>query len=155
MVYEVNLWPFRRDGNFTLRNAFFSTAKITKNAKKDKYKYSGYGIGFENHETFSLSNGSEKNVIFFEADLNSSVHVYNRKKDILILGKVPTDGLDDTTLIAEKEYSINFTEQNKKICLSLHYNGANSCILVNGVEIHKFKTKDFEIKATPLCLGNI
>ena len=43
----------------------------------------------------------------------------------------------------------------KKFCLSLHYNGANSYLLVNGTEIYKFKAKDSEIVASPLCLGNI
>ena len=52
-------------------------------------------------------------------------------------------------------YSINFTELNKKLCLSLHYNGANSYLFVNGKEIHKFKAKDSEIVATLLCLGSI
>ena len=52
-------------------------------------------------------------------------------------------------------YSINFTEQNKNFCLSLNYNGANSCLFVNGKEIHIFKAKDSEIVAIPLCLGNI
>ena len=52
-------------------------------------------------------------------------------------------------------YLINFTENKKRICLSLHYNGANSYSFVNGTEIHKFKTKDPEIVASPLCLGNI
>ena len=52
-------------------------------------------------------------------------------------------------------YSINFTENNKKLCLNLHYNGANSYLFVNGAEIYKFKAKDSEIVATPLCLGNI
>ena len=56
---------------------------------------------------------------------------------------------------AEKMYSINFTKHNKKFCLSLHCNGANSCLFVNGEEIHKFKAKDSEIVATPLCLGEI
>ena len=42
-----------------------------------------------------------------------------------------------------------------KNCLGLHYNGANSYLLVNGTEIHKFKTKDSETVATPLCLENI
>ena len=53
-------------------------------------------------------------------DMTSSVHVDNMKKDILILGEGPTQGLDDTTLTSEKRYSISFTENNKKICLSLH-----------------------------------
>ena len=52
-------------------------------------------------------------------------------------------------------YLINFTENNKKFCLSLHYNGANNYLFVNGIEIIRFKTKDSEIVATPLCLGNI
>ena len=52
-------------------------------------------------------------------------------------------------------YSINFTVTRKKLCLSLHYNGANSYLFVNGREIIKFKVKDSEIVATPLSLGNI
>ena len=87
--------------------------------------------------------------------MSSSVHVDNKKKYILILGEGPTQGLDGTTLTAEKKYSINFNENNKKFCLSLHYNGANSNLFVNGTEIIEFKAKDSEIVATPLCLGNI
>ena len=52
-------------------------------------------------------------------------------------------------------YSINFTVTEKKFCLSLHYNGANSYLFVNGTEIIKFKAKDFEIVTSPLYLGNI
>ena len=52
-------------------------------------------------------------------------------------------------------YSINFTVTKKKFCLSLHYNGANSYLFVNGTEIYKFKAKDSKIVADPLCLGNI
>ena len=52
-------------------------------------------------------------------------------------------------------YSINFTENNKKFCLSLHYNEANSYLFVNGTEIIRFKAKYSEMVAYPLCLGNI
>ena len=52
-------------------------------------------------------------------------------------------------------HSINFTVTKKKFCLSLHYNGADSYLFVNGTEIYKFKVKDSEIVATPLCLGNV
>ena len=55
----------------------------------------------------------------------------------------------------KKLHSINFTKTNTKFCLSLHYNEANSYLFVNGIGIHKFKGKDYEIVATPLCLGNI
>ena len=52
-------------------------------------------------------------------------------------------------------YSINFTVTKKKFCLSLHYNGTNSYLFVNGMEIIKFKAKDSEIVLSPLCLGNV
>ena len=52
-------------------------------------------------------------------------------------------------------YHINFTVTKKKFCLSLHYNGANSYLFVNGTKMCKFKAKDSEIVASPLCLGNI
>ena len=85
--------------------------------------------------------------------MSSSVYVDNKKKDILILGKGPPQALEHT-LTTEKMNSINFTVTKKK-CLSLHYNGANSYLFVNCTEIYKFKAKDSEIVATPLCLGNI
>ena len=72
----------------------------------------------------------------------------------MILGKGPTQGLEHT-LTAGKMYSINFTVSKNKFCLSLHFNGANSYLFVNSKEIYKFKAKDSEIVATPLCLGNI
>lgn len=75
--------------------------------------------------------------------MSSSLHINNsNKKDIFILGKSPTYGFDDVTLTAEKRYAINFTEQQKQFCLSLHYNGLNSYIFVNGIEIYKFKAKE-------------
>ena len=52
-------------------------------------------------------------------------------------------------------YSINFTLTKKKFRLSMHCNETNSYLFVNGIEIIKFKAKDSEIVATPLCLGNI
>ena len=86
--------------------------------------------------------------------MGSSPHIANKKNYILILGKVYAQGLEHT-LTAEKVYSVNFTENNKTFCLSLHYNRANSCLFVNGTEIIKFRAKDSEIVATTLCLGNI
>ena len=77
-----------------------------------------------------------------------------RKKDILILGEGPTQGLEHM-LTAEKMYSINFKVTKTKIFLSLNYNGANSYLFVNGTEIYKFKAKDSEILVGPICLGNI
>ena len=55
----------------------------------------------------------------------SCIHVDNKKKDILILGRRPTQGLGEHSLTAEKMHSINFTLTKKNFFLSLHYNGAN------------------------------
>ena len=52
-------------------------------------------------------------------------------------------------------YSTKFTKENKKFCLTLHYNGANSCLFVNDTEVIKFKAKDSEIIAYPLSLETI
>ena len=83
--------------------------------------------------------------------MSSSTHIDNKKKDILVLGMGPTQGLEHT-LTAEKMYSINFTAANIKFCLSLHYNGTNSYLFVNGTDIYKFKEKDSEVASSLLCL---
>ena len=65
------------------------------------------------------------------------------------------DGLDDTKLNAEKQYFINFAEQQEKPFLSLHHNGLNSYIFVNGIEICEFTPEESEINAASVCLGNV
>ena len=87
--------------------------------------------------------------------MSSSDHVDNMEKDILIPGKGPTQGLGEHSLTEEKMYSVSFTDHREKCCLNLHYNGGNRYLFVNGTETIKFKTKDSEIAATPLCRGNI
>ena len=108
----------------------------------------------ENDFFLHPSGGTSRNVIIFGLGMSSSTKIDNRKKDILLLVKAPTEGLKHT-LSAEKMYSIYFTEKNKKFCLSFHYNKENSYLFVNGTEIHKIKSKDSKILANFLCLGNI
>ena len=84
----------------------------------------------------------------------SSADIDNKKKDILVLEKGPTQGLEHI-LTAEKMYSMNFTLTKKNVCLSLHYNEANSYLFSNDTEIYKFKAKDSEILVGLICLGNI
>ena len=83
--------------------------------------------------------------------MSLSVHVDNKKKDILILGKGPTKGLDDTTITAEIKYHISFTQSGIRFVLSLHYNGSNSFLFVNTTQIYKSKAENSEIKDRPLC----
>ena len=139
----------------TLKNCLFKAVTLTKNVEIEKYKYSGYGTRFDRRSTFSFPGGEfGQNVLIFGVDMSSSIHIDNEKKDILILGRGPTQGLE-ITLTAEKMYSINFTVTTKKFCLNLHYNGGNSYLFVNDTEIYKFKAKDSEISSSQLCLGNI
>ena len=92
----------------------------------DKHGYSGYGIGFDIRSSFLSPGGVGfgQNIIIFGVDMSSSAHIDN-KKDILILGKGPTQRLEHT-LTAKKMYSINFTVTKRKFSLRLHYNGTNS-----------------------------
>ena len=139
----------------TLKNCLYGAVTLTKNADIDKYGCSGYGIGFDRRGSLSFpSGGFGQNVLIFGVDMSFSTRSDNKKKDMLVLGIGRREGLEHT-LTVEKMYSINFTVIRKKFCLSLHYNGANSYLFVNGIEIYKFKAKDSEIVATPLCLGNI
>ena len=64
-------------------------------------------------------------------------------------------GLDGTPLIEKKEYTVIFSEQQKNFFQSLHYNGMNSYLFVNGVKIYKLKAKDSEMNAAPLFLSNV
>ena len=64
--------------------------KLLKNADIDKYKYSGHGAEFDRCGTFAIANGFGKNTITFGVDMNSSVHVHKKKKDVLIFGESPT-----------------------------------------------------------------
>ena len=90
------------------------------------------------------SGGVGQNILIFGIDMSSSANIDNKKKDILALGKGPIQGLEHT-LTAEKMYSINFAVTKKKLCLYFHYNGANSYLFVNGIEIYKCKAKDSRI----------
>ena len=70
---------------------------MTKNADIDKRKYSGHGIGFDRYGSFSSPViGLGRNVIIFGVDMSSSTKIDNREKDILILDKGPTQGLEHT-----------------------------------------------------------
>ena len=96
IVYEIS-----KDINIndypTLESCLFGAVTLTKNADINKYKYSRYGTGFDRHGSFSFpGSGFRQNFIIFGVDLCSSTKIDNRTKDILILGKDPTQGLEHT-----------------------------------------------------------
>ena len=105
---------------------------------------------------FSFGNSlSAKNVIIFGCDMSFSSHANNRASNIYVLGKDFIQGINGTPIYAKKLCKTDFTQQDKKFVLPLHYNGDDSYLFINGVQQLRFKTKYSEIKRVLLCLGNI
>ena len=85
-----------RGSTLTVKHCLFGRVTLTKNADIDKCKYSGYGIEFDRRSSFSFSGGGYgQNIIIFGVDMYSSIHIDNKGKDILILGKGPMQGLGE------------------------------------------------------------
>ena len=157
IVYLIDPISNFRNTDYTVQNALFGGVKITKNATDtSKHKYERYGICFDEGGTFSKSGiNNGRNVLIFGVHENSSVHANNKANNIYVMGDLFVQGINDTTLYAEKIYSQNFTAANKKFVLSLHYNRDDSYLFVNGKQELKFKAKDDQIVKEILCLGNI
>ena len=142
--------------DFTVQNGLFGAVKITKNANTSHYKYEGYGICFDGESSFSFGNRIDaKNAIIFGVKNSKSSHSTNKTQNIYVLGKDFVQGINNTTIYAKKIYKTNFTEQNKKIVLSLHYNGDNCYLFVNGSQELKFKSSVNYLDRNLLCVGNI
>ena len=77
-----------------LENCLFGAVKLTRHVDVDLYKYLGCGIGFDRKGSYSIGNEAGRNVIIFGVDMSLSPHIDNEKKDILILVKGPTQGLE-------------------------------------------------------------
>ena len=106
IVYELGA-STTNDNDPTLKNCLFGAVTLTKNADIVKYGYSGYGIGFYRRSSFSFPGGGfGQTLLNFGADMSSSEHIDNKKKDILVVGKGPTQGLEHT-LTAEKIYILD------------------------------------------------
>ena len=114
IVYELG--ASSSDNNDpTLKNCLFGAVTLTKNADIDKYGYSGYGIGFDRKSSFSFPGGGfGQIVLIFGVDMSFSAHTDNEIRDMLVLGKEPTQYLEHTRT-AEKMYLINFTVTKKEI----------------------------------------
>ena len=79
-----------------MQSALSGAVKLTKNTDIDKHKYFGYGIGFDGTGFYSHPTGETgRNVIVFGLDMSSSTKIHHKGKDILILGKVSTQGLGE------------------------------------------------------------
>ena len=163
-VYKLDPIASSRDNSFTIQNALFGAMQITKNATdSDKNNYKGYGICSDESSEFghTITEGGNahttdaRNVLIFGADMSFSVHAINRANHIYLMGTDLTQGINDTTIYAEKNFYRNFTDPGHKFILSLHYNGDDSYLFVNGRQELKFKAKTDQLVKEKLCIGNL
>ena len=143
-VYEIQPISSSRDTSFTIKNALFGAMQVTKDATDNsKNNYKGYGICFDERSQFghtitqggftNTTNG--RNVLIFGADMSFSVHATNRANHIYLMGDGLTQGI--------------------KFVLSLHYNGDNNYLFVNGRQELNFKAKTDQSVKEKLCIGNL
>ena len=160
-VYKLDPIASTRDTSYTIQNALFGAMQITKNATDyDKNNHKGYGICFDERSQFGhtmIENGvthtsNGRNVLIFGADMSFSIHRTTGANHIYLMGDELTQGINDTTLYVEKKYFRNFTDPNVKFVLSLHYNGDDSYLFVNG---RTDKCKTDQLGKEKLCIGNL
>ena len=163
-VYQLDPIASSRDTGFTLQNALFGAKQITKNATDNtKNNYKGYGICFDERSQFghTITEGGFthttncRNVLIFGADMSFSAHATNRANHIYLMGEGLTQGINDAKIYVEKNYYRNFTDPGKKFVLSLHYNGDDSYLFVNGRQELKFKCKTDQLVKEKLGIGNL
>ena len=163
-VYKLDPIASSRDNTFTIKNALFGAMQITKNATDNSKKnYKGYDICLDERSEFghTITEGGfahttdARHVLIFGGDMSFSVHRTNKANHIYLIGTGLTQGINDTTIYALKSFYRNFTGPGKKCVLSLHYNGDDSCLFVNGREELKIKCKTDQLVKEKLCIGNL
>ena len=162
-VYKLDPIASNRDTTFTIQNALFGAMQITKNTDTSKYNDKGYGICFDEGGQFghTITEGgfahttNARNVLIFGADMSFSTHASNRANNIYVMGELFIQGINNTTIYAEKKFYRNFTDPGKKFILSLHYNGDDSYLFVNGRQELKFKCKTDQLVKEKLCIENL
>ena len=164
IVYKLDPIASTRDTSFTIQNALFGAMQITKNATDNsKNNYKGYGICFDEKSDFDhtitvggFSHTTDaRNVLIFGVDMSFSVHTTNRANNIYLMGRGFTQGINATMIYVEKNFYRNVTDPGKKFVLSLHYNGDDSYLFINGRQELKFKAKTDQLVKEKLCIGNL
>ena len=163
-VYKLDPIASSRDTTFTIQNALFGAMQITENTTyNSKNNYKRYGICFDERSEFghTITEGGfvhttdARNVLIFGADMSFSVHRTNRANHIYLMGTGLTQGINNTTIYAEKNFYRNFTDPGKKFMLSLHYNGDDSYLFVNGRQELTFKWKTDQLVKEKLYIGTL
>ena len=94
IVYDLDAWPRNPTNNLKSKNCLFGAISIVKNSDREKYVYRGYGGTFDSAVLWSFNNGTGRNVIIFAAENSSSSHAGNRINTFLVLGEVPSTGIN-------------------------------------------------------------
>ena len=145
--------PRTINSNFVFKNCLFGAIKLAK--LQILILINGYGIGFDSKEELTFTDeGSVKNVIIFGIDLSNSRHATNKTQSALILGHGLTQKINDTTIM-QRRFIHLILLLITKFCLSLHYNGGNSYLFVNGKQFINFKAKNPEPIKYPMFLGSL
>ena len=157
IVYKLTPRIITEDGIVQV-NGLFGNLKIsnTKNTLHYRY-YDGIGVFFNSRGGYGATGVNERrNLILYGADMKHSSHATNKKHPIYILGKSFTQGLQyGATIYAEHDYvKVNGSQVNEKFILSVHYNGDNSYLFINGVQQFKFKTMSNLNLNNLLVIGN-
>ena len=163
VIYKLDAISSTINTNYIYSKCFIWSYEITKNTDSSKNNYTWYDLCFGVEGAFghTVRQGNfnrvtnAKNVIIFGVDTSSSIHATNRANNIYVMGKEFIQGINGTTIYAEKLFHNNFTKFGVKFVLSLHYNGDNSYLFANGRQELKFKAKDDQIINEKLCLGNL
>ena len=121
-VYKLDPISSTRNTDYTIQNALFGAMKITKNTNSSKNNYTGYGLSSDEGNEFghTVKQGNFNrttnaiNVIIFGVDTSFSIQATNRANNIYVMGKGFTQGINDTTIYAEKLFHNNFTELGVK-----------------------------------------
>ena len=139
---------------FSIGNSLFGAVSIQKDATDvEKYKYSGYRVYYDFNSSFTHgSNQNPKNLIMF--GVSSSTRSTNRLNNIYMLGKDFDQGLDATTICADKMFKIDPSVFEKMYVMSIHYNGTESYLFINGTQELKF-TAASNLGKNKFCVGNI
>ena len=114
IVYELDTWPRNPTNIFPLKSCLFDTVKLVRNAIKSEFIDNGSGIAFGGEFSCSFDNDLGRNVVIFGIVNSLLSHTDKQKNNSLVLGEGPTDSINDSTDLAKKKFSINFSKANTK-----------------------------------------
>ena len=154
---DERLYVYLQGNHFQQNNVLTSSNDhvINKNVVNIYIVYKLNPLASTRDKSFAIQNALFGAMQIFGADMSFSAHTTNRANHIYLMGTGLTQVINDTTIYAEKNFYRNFTDFGKKFVLSLHYNGDNSYLFVNGRQELKFKAKTDQLVKEKLCIGNL